>query len=61
MRQTRKKGAEKFQNRLEITFLSDRDLDREIGGWRFLDLGHFVENEGQKHLPHFQETDRSFC
>jgi hypothetical protein len=26
--------------------------------WSFVDLSQLVENEGQKHLPHFQETGR---
>ena len=36
--------------------LSNRRLAAKICGWPFLDLSQFVENEGEKDIPHFQET-----
>jgi len=40
-------------------FLRNRRFGREICGWPFVNLGHFVEDEGEEDIPHFQETGRA--
>jgi hypothetical protein len=43
----------KTPKQVEMGFLSNRRLAAKICGWPFFDLSQFVENEGEKDIPHF--------
>jgi hypothetical protein len=54
LRAAKRRG--KTPKQVEMGSLSNRRLAAKICGWPFLDLSQFVENEGEKDIPHFQET-----
>ena len=42
-----------------MTLLVIGSSRREICGWRFVDLGHVLEDEGETDVPYFQEPPRA--
>jgi hypothetical protein len=50
---------EKIPKHLRWIFLNARRVWSRNLCWPFIDLGHLVESEGEKDIPHFQEAGRA--